>query len=297
MASRKFCIHCNRSVQVFMPGEICYDCDELIQRARARAGARAYPVDGGTIRSTEAFRDMLDGLYSHPRYQPGSKQPPIADFGIDFLVQLQKLLKKADEATNSKADSPNLLEALSAAKDYYNTTQGRNDMKKVRVKSLANDSIMEIEFVTIPRKGYFKDNIQPIIDVLKAQIPATQRTYDPTTHKWEMAMEYWAPFKIVLESLGFTIDKVKEHVDPTAPHVPQDYADNFYNAPAPTKEPQENIASALSEIMGVDIATLGDKELKNCYRAACRKHHPDFGGDAAKMSELNRLWSLYNAKS
>jgi hypothetical protein len=172
---------------------------------------------------------------------------------------------------------------------------GANDVKRVKVKSLANNTVMEIQFITVPRRGWFKENIEPIITVIKTQIPATQRSYDPATYKWEIAMEFWMPIQVVLESLGFRIEYAADASD-SGPTVPKDYADSFYNEPAPIAAISENVAEKLAVLLNVhDLGPFNNGELKTMYRKCARALHPDLGGDAAKMSELNRLWSLYHA--
>ncbi len=173
---------------------------------------------------------------------------------------------------------------------------GANDVKRVDVRALANGAVMEIKFQTLPRRGWFKENIEPIVNIIKTQIPATQRSYDPVTYKWEIAMEFWMPIQVVLESLNFHIKHLADNDQVGGPTVPKDYADSFYNEPAPATVIAEDVATKLEDILGlVDIERLQQFELKAAYRKTCRVLHPDLGGDAAKMSELNRLWSLYNA--
>jgi hypothetical protein len=177
--------------------------------------------------------------------------------------------------------------------------QGANDVKKVEVRALANNTVMEIKFHTVPRRGWVRDNIEPIITIIKTQIPATQRSYDPVTYKWEIAMEFWMPIQVVLESLGFTIKHLANNDQASGPTVPKDYAENFYNETAPSAAVNENIREKLFEMLEIDVTWVSSKNdpdnLRSLYRTKARQLHPDLGGDAAKMSELNRLWSLYNA--
>jgi hypothetical protein len=168
-------------------------------------------------------------------------------------------------------------------------------MKVVRVTYLYNNTIVELHFITMPRKGWFKDNIQPVIDVMKNMIPANAREYDPATFKWQIAIEYWPALRQILTSIQFAV----KEVSPSTSHanVPKDYAENFYHAPVKREvETKESILVLLAKLLGIheDIASMELVALKKKYREAARRYHPDLGGDAAKMAELNRVWSIYN---
>ena len=168
-------------------------------------------------------------------------------------------------------------------------------MKVVRVTYLYNNTIVELHFITMPRKGWFKDNIQPVIDVMKNMIPANAREYDPATFKWQIAIEYWPALRQILISTQFAV----KEVSPSTSHanVPKDYAENFYHAPVKREvETKESILVLLAKLLGIheDIASMELVALKKKYREAARRYHPDLGGDAAKMAELNRVWSIYN---
>ena len=175
------------------------------------------------------------------------------------------------------------------------TYRRRNSMKEIRITYLYNNTIAELHFITMPRKGWFKDNIQPVIDVMKNMIPANAREYDPATFKWQIAIEYWPALRQILTSTQFTVKEIW----PTATHanVPKDYAENFYHVPAKREvETKESILALLAKLLGIheDIASMELVALKKKYREAARRYHPDLGGDAAKMAELNRVWSIFN---
>ena len=177
----------------------------------------------------------------------------------------------------------------------YSAQPRHTSMKEVRITYLYNDTIVELHFITIPRKGWFKDNIQPVIDVMKNMIPANAREYDPATFKWQIAIEYWPALRQILTSTQFAV----KEVSPSTSHanVPKDYAENFYHAPVKREvETKESILVLLAKLLGIheDIASMELVALKKKYREAARRYHPDLGGDAAKMAELNRVWSIYN---
>lgn len=154
---------------------------------------------------------------------------------------------------------------------------------------------MEVMF-----KGDFKTFIEPAKAVLMITVPATNRSYDPLTKTWEIAIEYWATYRTLLETMHCHFQELKEVKSAEIPniHVPEDYAANFFHEQAPLQEVEtkESLAAKLSQYLGVTIAAQELSELKTLYRQKARQLHPDLGGDAAKMSELNRLWTLYTAQ-
>jgi hypothetical protein len=170
-----------------------------------------------------------------------------------------------------------------------------------------NDTVIELEFkASSPYK--FGTEIKPLIEVIKGMIPGTQRTYDPSTHKWTIAAEYWAALKMTAASgsFNFKITEVFDNAsestgDPFASvNVPKDYQDKFHyeTTPVVTKEDAKSIAAKLSTYLGVTITTQELSELKKLYRQKARQLHPDINPDplaAKEMSELNRLWTLYTA--
>jgi hypothetical protein len=212
-----------------------------------------------------------------------------------ILTQAQKdsyRISAMLKAGQSNAQIP----GFSAQAQAYAATQPRRtSMKEVRITYLYNNTIVELHFITMPRKGWFKDNIQPVIDVMKNMIPANAREYDPATFKWQIAIEYWPALRQILTSTQFAV----KEVSPSTSHanVPKDYAENFYHAPVKREvETKESILVLLAKLLGIheDIASMELVALKKKYREAARRYHPDLGGDAAKMAELNRVWSIYN---
>ena len=182
-----------------------------------------------------------------------------------------------------------------------NSTQYRGiEMKEINVTYLYNDTIIELFFTTVPRRGWFAANIQPIVDIIKATIPSTSREYNSDTKRWQVAAEFWVPLEQILVASQFKINKISAASAgaPQNVNIPEDYAKNFHYEQVITSqvESRESISKQLASLLGVheDIAKLEIVELKKKYREAARKYHPDLGGDAAVMSEINRLWSIYN---
>lgn len=174
---------------------------------------------------------------------------------------------------------------------------GTVEVKQIQVCKVYNDTIVEIKFIMFPRKGWFAENVTPMINIIKVLIPATQREYDTNTTKWSVAAEYWPALESVFKQTNWTINWVATKSDSNIPNVnvPKEYAKNFHykQEVVTTQESATSIAEKLSEFLGVKIVAQDLNDLKKLYRAKARELHPDMGGDASKMSELNRLWTLY----
>ena|ERR1700688_3239156 len=175
---------------------------------------------------------------------------------------------------------------------------GGREVKEVRSISLFDGEMFEIWFPLAGNpKGYFKASIQPIVDIIKAKVPITSREYNPDSKHWTIAKEYYYPIIEVMRAMGFKItvqDTTKQ--DGPKVHVPEDYAENFYRSEPQASAGTEDVAEKLSQLLQIaDVSKFDADDLKKIYRIKARKYHPDLGGDAAKMSELNRLWSLFNA--
>jgi hypothetical protein len=194
-------------------------------------------------------------------------------------------------------------QATAYVNTWYKTTwKASPDVPKLKYELTHNDTIVAIKFLSIPSKGWWKANVQPALDFIKALVPATMRSYNNSTFIWEVAIEYWPACKTALET-AFHFTCVEGSIttasaDPLkGVNIPKQYAENFYHKPEPIvqKEDAATIAAKLSEYLGVKIHAQELSELKKLYRAKARELHPDMGGDASKMSELNRLWTLYTS--
>jgi curved DNA-binding protein CbpA len=51
------------------------------------------------------------------------------------------------------------------------------------------------------------------------------------------------------------------------------------------------VAPTHYDILGVDV-TATPEEVRTAYRLAARDHHPDAGGDAGRMQEVNAAWHV-----
>jgi hypothetical protein len=132
--------------------------------------------------------------------------------------------------------------------------------------------------------GYNWKPFKKFKETLMGLIPSSDRDYNPLTHDWMILGKYWeAPvvgIKFLIVAQGWKIKEEKE----------EDYENFFYNTiPEQHVETHDELHTLLVQLLGTEQIT------KKAYLLAAKKLHPDVGGDAAQMSELNRLWSLYNA--
>lgn len=170
--------------------------------------------------------------------------------------------------------------------------------KKAELKQIKDSSgillMVELKFQTRPVKGWFREHVRPMVETIKALVPATDRQYDPAAFSWTISASYWTAMKTVLEHAGWAF--INKYDQTANVNVKQEYAESFYNAQEAAGTPSaEDLNDKLIVLTGLlDFAKLSTDEQKTAYRQACRKYHPDLGGDAAKMSELNRVWTLYN---
>jgi hypothetical protein len=143
--------------------------------------------------------------------------------------------------------------------------------------------------------------------------PVAMRSYDERSNVW-MYLESWG--EQVLQRLtavtalvgGITKIQVEDLAAQAMNHRvsfkkqthvrPEDF---FYNntAPATAAESKETVAAKLApllEIKAQELAAAEPAALKKLYRRAALRLHPDRNnGNGALMSELNMLWSVYNA--
>lgn len=178
-----------------------------------------------------------------------------------------------------------------------NTNYRSTEMKEVRISSMYSGTIITINFVTIPRRGWFSAHVTPIIEIIKSSIPASTREYDHGTNTWSIGVEYWPSLEQILIASGWTIKRFS--ASGAIPDVPKEYAESFHykQVVETTVESKESIAKQLASLLGIheDLATIELVALKRKYREMARLYHPDLGGDAEKMSELNRVWTIYNS--
>jgi hypothetical protein len=152
-------------------------------------------------------------------------------------------------------------------------------------------------------EGNFKQHIEPIVKFIKASIPSSERTYDPTTYEW-FYHEKWHPFmEQAFKGSHYTIiygvtkeafTELKRKQAEWAKQAGQSFQHKQY----PVDEDVKNFFALLDKA-GLVTHTKLD-ELKEwtkdqaiaMYKKAIRKFHPDlFPERAAQASELNEVWS------
>lgn len=138
------------------------------------------------------------------------------------------------------------------------------------------------------------DTLQVILKLIKGSVAVSNREYNPDTKHWSFTH---LAFKNIVEKLFITMKISYSIADIVETKTVG--PDNFFYEHAVTQQIEESapiISAKLIKILGCTNETLKDTNaLKKIYRAKAREFHPDLGGDAALMSELNRLWALFNA--
>lgn len=182
-----------------------------------------------------------------------------------------------------------------------------NKNKQVDICWKFNGDIAEIKFHIGYGKQFYSDNILPVIHFIKLTIPVTARSYDPYAQKWEIAKEYWPPIETLLVGLNWNINDITNKANPDEPdisHIRVDkaYEEKFYHEQQilSTQESKESVAIKLAGFFAAPIEDFNswtEQQLKKSYRQLAMQLHPDRNnGDGTQMSELNRLWSIYNSK-
>jgi hypothetical protein len=133
------------------------------------------------------------------------------------------------------------------------------------------------------------DGIQSVVDVIKATIPASDRTYDKPKRTWTIINKHRPKLDLVLTAGAFKIE-INKFIDP---------ATFFYDNPIPTssKNTPETIKEKLAVILNISTVEFSSSAadlLTKLYRRKALELHPDRNnGDGSRMSELNQLWSEY----
>jgi hypothetical protein len=134
--------------------------------------------------------------------------------------------------------------------------------------------------------------------------PVAQRSFEPATNVWSYFDE-WGKFTLdrlvsvtdaiaqkvtLIEVQDLAAQAVNKRIDLSAKRVrPEDFFYNYGKPVAQATMTKETVAEKLKQL-------LGDTIDKSAYRRAALRYHPDRNnGDGSKMSELNSLWSVYNA--
>jgi hypothetical protein len=187
---------------------------------------------------------------------------------------------------------------------YERVTIG--DQKLIKLAFSSSATRVHLHFTKDPE-------FTTVITLLK-QIPAGKRDYNPATRIWtvpESALEIFETLNIdVFEhpNLDAFINppsqseaKAKHWADSLRDQVKVEAAEDFFKG-SPVISGVSN-PEALQQRLTAIISRYVSFELKDResflrgYKLTARKLHPDFGGDAQKMSELNELWAQYKEVS
>lgn len=173
---------------------------------------------------------------------------------------------------------------------YYQRAQ---DMLKVEVTHRPDIDAYDLHFPMPGRYGW--DQVKGLIDVIKATIPASDRTYDTITKTWTLLSERYISFQSVLKSANVQI--ITKAETRTKPISQQDFFYSYKDPVSSSKETKESLMDKLKRLLGCSDADFTDSvKLKQLYRRKALEFHPDRNnGDGSRMSELNSIWSAYNA--
>lgn len=154
-------------------------------------------------------------------------------------------------------------------------------------------------------EGNFKTHIEPIVKFIKASIPSSDRTYDPTTYEWAFHEKFWPlmeqAFKGSHFQVSFTVRKedfveLKRKQAEFAKQAGQSFA----TRQVPVEEDLNKFAQLLTtaangngSIFTLTALQTWNKEIANqFYKKAIRFFHPDLHPErAAQAAELNEIWS------
>jgi len=159
-----------------------------------------------------------------------------------------------------KEDFP-ILQLLQLDKDFYMTAQQAN----VRVWWDASVSAYRMS-------SPFN---RELVDAIKAFIPVSDRSYDPTSKIWTFVERQLTPLQQLLTKLNCNVVVVTRQ---QAEQASQSSPNNAVRGKS-----IEVIALEFMRVAGADA-------MLKAYRAAAMTLHPDRGGSMDKMSALNAAW-------
>lgn len=124
--------------------------------------------------------------------------------------------------------------------------------------------------------------------ILIKQIPVSDREYNPATKEWTILETSWPRVKQMFDAARF-------HVSTEKVVRAEDF--HYEQPAAPTIVPKATLQQQLQQLLGLSASEMTDSNaVKKAYRRKALEWHPDRNnGDGTKMSELNSIWSAYNA--
>lgn len=173
------------------------------------------------------------------------------------------------------------------------SNQASPQMIKVEVTHVSELDAYDLKFVMPGRHNW--DEVKGLIQVLKATIPASNREYHPDTKVWTLLADSYKQFEFVLKAANAQIIYIQE--SKTKPMTPENFFYSYSEPASSSKETKESLMDKLQKLLGCATADFGDSaKLKQLYRRKALEFHPDRNnGDGTRMSELNSIWSAFNA--
>jgi hypothetical protein len=127
--------------------------------------------------------------------------------------------------------------------------------------------------------------IKAMSKVITDNVPSSAREYDSNTHEWTILEPFWEGIKNIFVLAEWKIEELAPVV------APEDW---FYQNPEAGTASSNELSK--DELRIKLTAILGEDFTRKSYLRKALEWHPDRnGGDGSKMSELNSLWSAYNA--
>lgn len=182
--------------------------------------------------------------------------------------------------------------------EHHKDADGKIVLTELLISSWGNGKLA-INFSSAAENMIFE-----ICKLTLKHAPVAQRSFDPATNVWSYFDE-WGQFTLMrlvsvtdsiaqkitlIEIQDLAAQAVNKRINLSAKHVrPEDFFYNYGKPVAQAVMTKETLEQKLKSLMGETLD-------KSSYRRAALKYHPDRNnGDGSKMSELNSLWSVYNA--
>jgi len=179
--------------------------------------------------------------------------------------------------------------------------------KDANGKTVATDVVCS-SYKTSIFINWKKDKTQ--FDVMRNLLkspPLNMRTYNEELKMWSYLGEHGANLLKILQEAFKQLNQHMEFVEiedlenairsgslGNRKQTTIDPSTFFYNKVATGSIELTKESAALKLVPLLDCGAI-ENISKKFYLLAVKKYHPDFGGDAKVMSELNMLWQVYNA--